>query len=187
MTEAQRRFLKTVRVSCEASAMQNSILAAFQHGGIYKESTGTAYREDFRCALRLEIRKIATGYSGKVGEETHCDNIGKLADSITRQFSKILKGDRFRIGTAQKALNLYLKFLWCLGIHPVPPPHCPLDRTILEKAGVRGAWTKLDCMKTYQEWIGRVKVKANGKSIGEWELESWQAAKPSATRKARKP
>jgi hypothetical protein len=35
-----------------------------------------------------------------------------------------------RIGLAQKALNLYLKYLWCLGeIHE--PPHCPLDSIVL--------------------------------------------------------
>lgn len=41
----------------------------------------------------------------------------------------------FRIGSAQKALNLYRKYLWCLGYIPFPP-HCPFDATIIDQLPV---------------------------------------------------
>lgn len=173
MTKKQDDFLKSVGVSCEPSAIQNSIVAAFRRNKVYNGNATAADREDLRCALRAEIRKIASDYSAPVTEEAHCKKIQNLSDTLTNQFSRILDGDRFKIGTAQKALNLYLKFLWCLGIHNCAPPHCPLDGIILKKVSIYQAWTKLDCMETYKKWINTIKEKATTKSIPEWELENW--------------
>ena len=175
MTKKQDDFLKTVGVSCERGAMKDSIVSAFQRNKVYEGNPSLADREDLRCALRAEIRKTASAYSVPVTETKHCENIRNLADTLTKQFSKILDGRRFKIGTAQKALNLYLKFLWCLGVHKTVPPHCPLDGIILKKAGVYEAWTKLDCIETYKNWIEKVRVKAaRHNSIAEWELENWK-------------
>lgn len=172
MTKKQE-FLKTVGVTCERGAIQNSIVAAFQHNKVYNGNPGLADREELRRVLRSEIRDLASGYSATIAEAKHCKNISSLADSITRQFARILLGGRFKIGTAQKAFNLYLKFLWCLGSHPTPP-HCPLDRSILKKVSVYKAWTKMDCIDTYKTWMEKIGEKASSQSIAEWELEKWK-------------
>jgi hypothetical protein len=47
------------------------------------------------------------------------------------QYQGVPSKNLFRVGTAQKALNLYLKYLWCLG-EIKTPPHCPFDRGIIQ-------------------------------------------------------
>ena len=46
-------------------------------------------------------------------------NIVALSEGLSEDHADILAGKRFRVGTAQKALNLYLKYLWCLQNSPV--------------------------------------------------------------------
>lgn len=172
MTKKQK-FLQMISVSCEQDAMRNSIIAAFKRNKIYNENANPSHRKKLRCVLNSEIRSLASDYSEPITEAKHSQNILSLADSITKQFAPILISGRFKIGTAQKALNLYLKFLWCLSPTRPDPPHCPLDRIILRKAGVHGAWTSLDCIDTYKIWIEEVRKEASPKSIANWELEQW--------------
>ena len=91
----------------------------------------------------------------------------------------LLRKERFRIGIALKALNLYLKNLWCLG-QITTPPHCPLDRLIIDKLGLKWNersqydWTKLDDIEKYKELISRcdeVARKEKYRNIAEWELK----------------
>ena len=62
----------------------------------------------------------------------------------------ILKDNVFRVGITQKAFNLYLKYLWCLGLRWIEhePPHCPFDRIVIGKlGGGLTAWTKVNDKK----------------------------------------
>jgi len=170
-TDAQRKFLLKM-------ALDNSVIASFQRGDIYHGAEG---REDVGRELRERLRVFGAKYHDKVSDSKHCDNIAGLATAMTERFAEdeFLFEGRFRIGIAQKALNLYLKYLWCLGDIPTPP-HCPIDRGILEKLkGVPpelSAWTKLDSIEGYMTIIEkcREKAKVDGfKSIAEWELETW--------------
>jgi hypothetical protein len=89
-------------------------------------------------------------------------------------------GQRFRIGSAQKALNLYLKYLWCLGLI-ARPPHCPFDYRILAKLPTCNVkWTQLDSIVKYKEIVGEAEQLAKGKrlSLADWELEEWQRSQP---------
>ncbi len=123
-----------------------------------------------------EIRKISKYYKKKVTEDDHCHNIVKLANTLTKKFGEcgVLNGNRFRIGIAQKVLNLYLKYLWCLGYIKIPP-HCPLDRRIIDLLKIPCNWTKLDDIKEYTELIECCQnlAKDQKTSIAEWELEKW--------------
>jgi hypothetical protein len=163
-------------------AIANSIDAAFQHAGVYVQ--GLKDNDDrknaLRKALREQLQSLGATYATGVTENAHCQNIVSLADALTQRFkdSCILRNGRFRIGIAQKALNLYLKYLWCLGDIPTPP-HCPIDRGIIGKLNLnwreRGnfGWTKLDDIEKYKILIQNCRDKAGSASVAEWELKEW--------------
>jgi hypothetical protein len=49
----------------------------------------------------------------------------------------------YKYGVAQKLLNLFLKYLWCLGTI-AEPPHCPVDRIIIGKTCYKDKnWTEI--------------------------------------------
>lgn len=162
-------------------AIVNSIGAAFQHAGVYVQGLkdNDDQKDALREALAEKLRSLGTTYINAVAEEVHCQNIVSLADSLTLQFYGILRNGRFRIGIAQKALNLYLKYLWCLGDIPTPP-HCPIDRSIIDKLNLnwreRGNfdWTKLDDIEKYKTLIQNCRDKAGSASVAEWELKEWK-------------
>lgn len=68
-----------------------------------------------REALRLWLTDIELQYCEAVAEEHHIKNIVSLSEKLSKEHAGALVNGRFRIGVAQKALNLYLKYLWCLG------------------------------------------------------------------------
>jgi hypothetical protein len=86
-----------------------------------------------------------------------------------------LNNGRLRYGTSQKAFNLYLKYLWQLG-EIAAPPHCPVDRIVLNALGIDEAWTKCDDQKQYMEWIGAIRRKAGPLSVSQWENDVWLRA-----------
>jgi hypothetical protein len=102
----------------------------------------------------------------------HLKEICSLADYLTTNHSETLKNGRFRIGTAQKALNLYLKYLWCIGAIP-EPPHCPFDFQIIKRLpGIRQVpWTRLDDAESYKLLVTAARRAAGPLSIARWELE----------------
>ena len=62
---------------------------------------------------------------------------------LTNSFPDVLYEKKIPIGIAQKAVNLYLKYMWCFGWIP-EPPHCRIDRTVLEAVDDQDDWTKMD-------------------------------------------
>ena len=79
-------------------------------------------------------------------------------------------------GTSQKALNLYRKILWCLGLLRMPPAHCPVDRLVILKAKIVGNWTQLDSSEEYTQWISRLRhsAEASGYNARQyWELTAY--------------
>jgi len=72
----------------------------------------------------------------------------------------ILRDGNYRYGVAEKLLNLALKYYWCLG-HIPTPPHCPVDRIVIEKTHLRGRvnWTEIKDEPQY-----RGVIEANQKS-----------------------
>lgn len=80
-------------------------------------------------------------------------------------------------GVAQKLLNLYLKYLWCLGEIDTPP-HCPVDSRILVTVGLPNVrWSKMD-KGVYKNIIARIKEVADESgfaNMSEWELETFNA------------
>lgn len=105
---------------------------AFQRANIYKENYSESIRTEFRKTLREEVERVVNNkYYKNVEEVEHIKFIKNLV-----LFSKNLEIDGncipINFGVAQKLINLYLKYLWCLGEIPTPP-HFPVDRIIQEK------------------------------------------------------
>jgi hypothetical protein len=152
--------------------MSNAITAALGRNKIYApsciDSDKQAFRERLAKWLRVEARRYATA----VSDGEHYVTIGKIADVLSEECRETLCGGRLRYGTAQKAFNLYLKFLWRSGCIP-EPPHCPIDRVVLGEAGIDGSWTKCDCEGEYMKWIDALKTKAKPLGLSEWEHSVW--------------
>ena len=154
-----------------------TLMAAVQRGDVYATEAPESLKKAFRSDLRRKLEEMASHYRTPVAEEVHLENIGSLADYLTKNHSVGLKGGRFRIGTAQKALNLYLKYRWCIGAIS-EPPHCPFDFQIIKALPGCGhvRWTALDDIDTYKLLVAAAKRAAGTSSIARWELEAYNAA-----------
>ncbi len=171
----------------ENQLLMNSMQGALQRANVYSDPTADTdpNRRLLRDELAGLLREMVRKYSKTVTSEFHEQNIQKIADSLTSKFaaSGILRNDRFRIGIAQKVLNLYLKYLWCLG-KVETPPHCPFDYGVIAQLPLeqqereRLRWTELDRMEDYRALVdaGRRMIATTGhSSLSEWELDEFNA------------
>lgn len=165
-------FLKKVSVNNPIDAMGNSLRAAVQRNKTYVSGTPDAERKKFRRTWDTLIVLAAKKYSQPVTDADHCDTISQIAQSLSRRFELILIGGRLRFGTSQKALNLYLKFMWRLGYLP-KPPHCPIDGVVLRAAGLSGSWTKSDCAGEYLDWVNALRELVQQSTVADWEYLQW--------------
>jgi hypothetical protein len=150
-----------------------TILASFQHAKIYAEHASPAERADVRNSLCNELELLADDYvRGPVSDENHVQHIVAFADKMTKRHVRVLHESRFRVGIAQKAVNLYLKYCWCFGRTLNPPPHCPFDRTIIQSLpGCEDInFTQFDDVETYRRLATAAKAEAGSQSMAEWEL-----------------
>lgn len=151
-----------------------TLMATVQRAGVYSPGSREKERKKFRASLRSQLERIAQCYANKATEEAHIRNIVELSACLTSAHANVLKSGRFRLGTAQKALNLYLKYLWCLGKIP-SPPHCPFDFQIIAKLPncTGPSWTEMDSEADYRALVDAAKAKAQGISLAVWELRTY--------------
>jgi len=83
-----------------------SVLGALGRLKTYSKSASEQDKSLFRNALREKLREIGDKYISQISEEEHLSNFNRIADDLTSSYPFILKNRRFRIGIAQKALNL---------------------------------------------------------------------------------
>jgi len=145
---------------------------AFQRSKIYKKGITEGERRDFRNAVKLYVRNNIVGknYDTGMDEEQHLRNIIKICEWSSKKYGHILYEGKLRVGTAQKILNLYLKYLWCLDKIDTPP-HCPLDNKIISMIDSKSSikWTELDDISKYKKLIEKI----DSRSIADWELENY--------------
>ena len=79
----------------------------------------------------------------------------------------------FRIAHSQKSLSIFLKHMWCITPNMPMPPVCPIDRNILKEAKIYNPWTKLNCIKKYNEWLNKIECVAGKERLAKWELVKW--------------
>jgi hypothetical protein len=137
-------------LNCEQQAFLSdeffsmTLMAVARHGNLYRKGSSEPLRDAFRRSLHSWLERVAEQYRAPVSEDTHLTQIKTLADEMSSGHADALYGGRFRIGSTQKALNLYLKYMWCLGRIPAPP-HCPFDSVVLSQLpGCQNKrWTQL--------------------------------------------
>lgn len=180
MSDQAWNFLEEVFLS-------NSISAALGRSSTY-ESPSSANSEALGKVLRSELCELVKEYASPVLEESHIQNIAKLAHHVTGCCAPLLKGGYLRFGVAHKALNLYLKFLWCAGRIPAPP-HCPFDGKVIAElhklrklpANLRDlSWTQMN-EATYRELVSAAKERLKDEPLAKWELRTWPATGCSET------
>ena len=160
--------------------IRNEILTLTINGGLgrcktYKPNINPKQKKHFNIFLRNRLEYYGKYYYKTISNDQHIKNITLLTKEISNNFHRILYNDKFRIGCAQKLLNLYLKYLWSLSIIP-EPPHCPIDEKIIRKIGLNISWTKIDRIDEYRKIIDKIKNVAKEKnlSIAKWELKEWR-------------
>lgn len=169
MTQPQQDFLKD-------EIWLLTFGGAFQRNKVYKEGVSEKQRELYRKELRGYFEKeILPAYDKSVEHDEHCAMIEKIANDSSKHKS-ILSKERLSVGTAQKLLNLVLKYYWCLGWLP-EPPHFPIDSRIQTCLPAKGrmSWTKITSMGEYQGIIdcARGKLK-EGETLARWELQNFK-------------
>jgi len=162
--------------------------ATLQRARVYAPGLSERVHERFRAGLRDVLEGTASDYALTVGEPQHLVRIADLAKRMSADHSEALRGGRFRIGPAQKALNLFLKYLWCMGWIPTPP-HCPFDARIIGRLPTRDRvnWTTLDDLAQYQGLVVAARGLAGSKSLAEWELYEYNSLSTVATRQPKRP
>lgn len=128
-----------------------TLMGTVQRAHVYADGSTEETRKPFQGALRSELERLENEYREPVDEERHIQNILGMSKLLSSHHAAILQNHCFRIGLAQKALNLYLKYLWCLGIIP-EPPHCPFDSRVIDRLrGYHGP----------KHWIPTLRLKMN--------------------------
>ena len=88
-----------------------TLMATVQRGRVYRSDATEAEKAAFRAELQRQLEATAATYSIKKTDAVHEDNIIALSASLSASHRATLLDGRFRIGSAQKALNLFLKYL----------------------------------------------------------------------------
>ncbi len=160
-----------------------TLQATVQRARIYAPGVSEPSRVPFQAGLRRALDTLAKRYTTSVDEQRHVENIARLADDLSTKHGSLLMAGRFRIGPAQKALNLFLKYLWCAGLVPTPP-HCPFDRLVIQlfPPRDRANWTTLDSLDGYRGLVSAARRLAGTRSLAEWELVAYNEVSMAARR-----
>lgn len=161
-----------------------SLNAALGRSTTYSNEATDPMKNEFRECFRNILKCLGKQYKEKVEEAEHIKNIECICDTLSDKHAATLRNGRLRVGIAQKALNLYLKYLWRCGCIK-EPPHCPLDSVVLKmlkrelrQAGerwtpIKSKWTEINEMREYMDWIKKIEEVVNECSIAQWELKAF--------------
>jgi hypothetical protein len=119
---------------------------------------------------------IETKYSeNNISEADHVTFIAKVAADLSNKLARYFHNGRFRIGVAQKLVNVHLKYLWTAGFCP-EPPHCPIDGIIRDMAGIEYVWTRSDSIEEYKAAISDLKkiAETKGQTLAQCELGAFR-------------
>ena len=162
----------------EAELFQLTVGAVTQRGSVYAPGLSEKARRPVHETLRQLLVDVSPQYdSGGITDERHMENIDQIAQAITLRHVALLRDGRFRIGSAQKALNLHLKYRWCLRQIPMPP-HCPFDAYVLRAIPAwRTPWTRIESIRQYADLVTAARAAAGRQALAEWELSLYNAAR----------
>jgi hypothetical protein len=135
-----------------------------------------AEKSELKLAVEAYLKeKRDNCYQTDCSEVNHLENIRELVALFNNH--QVVGKNKY--GSAQKLLNVYLKYLWCFQLIKNPPPHCPVDRIIISKTNLANKvnWTEITNQEKYMEVIEAIRLKANASdsTIAQWELENYSA------------
>ena len=176
--EHKKKFLRSEYWVLSWSA---SVSTRNKNYPVYSKSATAKQKKEFRNDVTSYVdEELIPQYLGedRVSENEHLKNIVALAKRGSDLGSSFLHKGQWRIGVAQKLLNLQLKYLWCSGMITSIPPHCPVDGIIISKTNSSGKlnWTEINDIEEYKEAIESIRIKANEKNLelSDWELEEFE-------------
>jgi hypothetical protein len=141
---------------------------------VYAKGIKFHQRTKEKKVLRGVLEKLEKMYvAGGVTEDQHVEFIRQTAVEVSNVLGDKLHNGRFRIGVAQKLINLHLKYLWAAG-YIEEPPHCPIDGIIRDKAKITYDWTTNDLLEDYKRAVEALRKVTNGRSLSVWELEEFR-------------
>jgi len=106
--------------------------ASFQRANAYLPNASETDKRHFKSMISGHIENLLSQYkNSNISDDVHIENIKSVSD-YSKYFSSIFVNGKINFGIAQKMLNLYLKYQWCLG-NIAEPPHFPVDRIIQQK------------------------------------------------------
>lgn len=126
----------------------------------------------FRQSLFSYIsHKVVPAYKDEVTEDQHYRQLDNLVAFANGAGNQVLGPRGYKYGVAQKLLNLFLKYQWCLDMI-AEPPHCPVDRIVIDQTRYKGKinWTDIVERPQYQRIIEDIRCQARNQSIAMWEL-----------------
>jgi hypothetical protein len=140
---------------------------------VYARQATPIQRAEAKEAIRAILPEIESRYdpaAAPVDESAHVEFVSAVSDRLSDAHGHALHGMRFRIGIAQKLVNLHLKYLWSAGLAS-QPHHCPLDGIVRDMAQLRYDWTSSDSIEEYVSAIADLRLVAGERQIAVWELE----------------
>jgi hypothetical protein len=154
--------------------------ASVQHAKVYEPGIKRDSKpvRDFRRDVATYVAtELLPTYKSPCDEAQHYANIDALIAHASKVGASVLPTHAYKFGVAQKLLNLCLKYHWCLG-RIEEPPHCPVDRIVIDKTSFRGKlnWTDIRSREKYAAVIADIAqlATAEGLSIAEWELRNYR-------------
>jgi len=146
---------------------------------VYKQNHGVTPEDRviFKQYLSERLEEYAKHVNRSLNDKEYIKILEKFENDIRNyKHKEILKYDGLTFGRVQKLLNLYLKYLWVFNQPQSidPPPHCPIDSTILGKIDWPYPdikWTMpIFTVQKYQEAIDLCRKKTKDDIAG-WELQ----------------
>jgi hypothetical protein len=141
---------------------------------VYARAATRTQRGAVQDTIRAVLPEVERQYTETVvSDNVHMRFIAETADRLSIAHGDSLHNGRFRIGIAQKLINLYLKYLWSAGLVS-EPPHCPLDGIVRDIADIEYDWTFSDSIENYRCAIDALRRVAKPKTLAVWELEEFR-------------
>ena len=146
----------------------------------YAANATDQHRETVKLWLKSYLVQLGKRHQLRsLSEEEHLQEIRVLAAEASRIHARALHDGRFRFGVAQKLVNLYLKYLWSVGIVSAVH-HCPLDGIINSEANLGYEWNTSDSEEEYVHAIFKLRTHVGGEVLQDWEIRAFQVARGAA-------
>jgi len=159
--------------------LRMSIHSALGRGNVYSTTATAEDKVAFKITCAEKLTQLGNRYfAWEYDLDRYIDEITTLCDSLSSLYGPILAQGRFRIGTAQKMISLYLKYLWLGGESAKKPLCAVLDRGVLALSGYPNPplFTELDDPQIYRNIQIHIAKKCKSSQHGSpavWEVDAW--------------